>query len=189
MKLILIFKSLIFFVNARYLLNSTIKMLKYYLFKKLKIIDSGFTLIELLVVTIIVGILTALSIPNFLGQIGKARETEASNQLGTIGRAQQAYHFETQQFAPNMNTLDKNIAVVDGYYSFPDPTIANTSIVKHQAIAASEWTNSSRDYAIGIYHDTGSYTTVLCRANATTSTVNVPDTFSDPCNNNGVKIK
>lgn len=164
-------------------------MLKYYFFKKIKVVNNGFTLIELLVVTIIIGILTAVSIPNLIGQIGKARETEASNQLGTISRAQQAYHFETQRFASNMNTLDRNISVVNGYYNFPNPSIANNTIVKHRAVVNADSSNSSRDYAIGIYHNAGEYSTVLCRANTTTSTVTAPDTSTAPCNNNGVRIK
>ncbi|MGL4884096.1 MAG: type IV pilin protein, partial [Waterburya sp.] len=53
-------------------------MFKYLLSKKLQSLNQGFTLIELLVVTIMVGVLAAISLPNLLAQIGKARETEAS---------------------------------------------------------------------------------------------------------------
>ncbi|MDJ0692588.1 MAG: type IV pilin-like G/H family protein [Xenococcaceae cyanobacterium MO_188.B32] len=166
-----------------------LKMFEYLLFKKNQSLERGFTLIELLVVTIIIGILSAISMPNLLAQIGKARETEASSQLGTVGRSQQAYHFETKTFAPDMNSLGQNVAVVNGYYNFPNPTIATASIVKHQAIVNAPYDVSSRNFAVGVYFNSGEYTSVLCRAIAPTSPVTAPDTSTDPCNNSGTKIQ
>lgn len=164
-------------------------MLKYFLNKKLQSTEKGFTLIELLVVAIIVGVLAAVSMPTLLAQIGKARETEASSQLGAVSRSQQAYHFETKAFAPDMDSLGQNITIVDGYYNFPDPTIANDSIVKHQAIVNVPWDVSSRNFAVGVYYSSGNFLTVLCRAIAPTSTVTAPDAPAEPCTNNGVTIK
>jgi type IV pilus assembly protein PilA len=164
-------------------------MFKYFLSKKFQSLDRGFTLIELLVVTIMVGVLAAISLPNLLAQIGKARETEASSQIGALGRSQQAYHFEVKTFAPDLNSLGLNITVVDGYYDYPDPSIANASIVKHQAIANAPYDVSSRNFAVGVYFNSGVYASVLCRAIAPTSTVTAPDNTTDPCNNGGTKIQ
>lgn len=164
-------------------------MFEYLLFKKLQSLDKGFTLIELLVVVIIVGILTAIGGPSLLGQIGKARETEASSQIGTLGRSQQAYHFETQTFAPDINSLGQNISAGNGVYNFPDPTIANASLVKHQAIANAPYDISSRNFSVGVYHNSGSYVTILCRGQAPTSAVLAPDVPTDNCSNNGTTIK
>ncbi|MGL5939432.1 MAG: type IV pilin protein [Waterburya sp.] len=164
-------------------------MFKYLLSKKLQSLNQGFTLIELLVVTIMVGVLAAISLPNLLAQIGKARETEASSQIGALGRSQQAYHFEIKTFAPDLNSLGLNITVVDGYYDYPDPSIATDSLVKHQAIAITPSDLSSRNFAVGVYYNSGEYESVLCRAIAPTESVAAPDTAAAPCSNNGTTIK
>jgi len=67
--------------------------------------NEGFTLIELLVVIIIIGILSAIALPNFLNQTAKAKQSEAKQNIGVINRTQTAYRTENDRFASSFNLL------------------------------------------------------------------------------------
>ncbi|NBD31489.1 MAG: prepilin-type N-terminal cleavage/methylation domain-containing protein [Cyanobacteria bacterium] len=125
--------------------------------------SQGFTLIELLVVIIIVGVLGVTALPNFVKQVGKARETEAKNFLGTITYAQQAYHFEKQVFAPQVNQL--GVTINPEYYNYPDPTTSDSTKVLHQAVAINAASDQVKNYAAGVYFGSGNYSTTICQGN------------------------
>ena len=140
-------------------------------------------------VVIILGVLSAVALPNLLSQVGKARETEATTNLGALSRAQQSYHFETQAFSSSISNLDQNISIVSEYYDFPDPSVADANIVKHQAVAVVPWNNASRNHAFGVYYNAGNFDSVFGRANGVGEAVEAPDATSDPCSNNGIQIR
>lgn len=58
----------------------------------------GFTLLELLVVILIIGLLTAVVAPRFLGQISKSETTAARAQLDALDKALQSYRIDTGRF-------------------------------------------------------------------------------------------
>jgi type IV pilus assembly protein PilA len=162
-------------------------LLKKYLLQKQK--NRGFTLIELLVVIIIIGILAAVSFPSLLAQVGKARETEATNNLGTIARSQSAYHIEHQTFADSLTKLATVGSFNSKYFIFPDPAVANANIVTHQANPIDSAGDRVRDFALGVYNNGGAVTNVICRGIDVGQAVDVGATPADNCTNNGIKVQ
>ncbi|MBL1209477.1 type II secretion system protein [Geminocystis sp. GBBB08] len=162
---------------------------KFFQWKKEK--KDGFTLIELLVVTVIIGILSAIAIPNFINQIGKSRESETKSYLGLIARGQQGYHWEKQTFAPTLILLGigTDTGVSGKYHTIPNPTDVNSTRVKHQAFAINGVTDQVRNFAIGVYYNSGAYSLALCQSVEIAGTVNVGDNSADDCTNNGIKLR
>ena len=77
-------------------MTSTQKLLKnlFIARQKQKSGNGGFTLVELMIVIVIVGILSAIALPNFLNQTKKAAATEAKQQVSSIFKQTHAYVLE-----------------------------------------------------------------------------------------------
>ena len=141
--------------------------------------EKGFTLIELLVVVIIIGVLAAVALPNLLGQVGKARESEAKNIIGALNRAQQSRFVERSAFVGA--TAGDTIAVLEvptgaaKYYQFSIPVVGTGGIqlatgnyqrAGEAAVTNHNLTEGTRDYVGAIQYDpdTRDFQTVVCRA-------------------------
>ena len=79
---------------------------------------AGFTLIELLVVVLIIGILSAVALPEYTRAVGKARVTEAIIALKAVTDAQVVSYMANGQYATSLEDLDVEVNPDVKYYSY-----------------------------------------------------------------------
>ncbi len=89
----------------------------------------GFTLIELLVVVLIIGILSAVALPQYTTAVERSRATEALTLMNAVQTALERYHAQHDAF-PTSNAftkLDVEIPQVNGSYGGKYLTISFTN--------------------------------------------------------------
>ena len=78
--------------------------------KRSKKSNRGFTLVELLIVVVIVGILSAVALPQFFSQTKKAAATEGTQTASSIAKQAAAYYLEQG----SLGTVDKECKTYAG---------------------------------------------------------------------------
>ena len=71
--------------------------------------NQGFTLIELLVVVLIIGILSAIALPQYFKAVEKARGSEALSLFGSVIGAEQRYYLTRDHYTSQFGLLDLDL--------------------------------------------------------------------------------
>jgi type IV pilus assembly protein PilA len=99
-------------------------------------LQKGFTLVELMIVIVIVGILSAVALPNFLNQTGKAKGTEAKTKLSGLLKEAHAEFMTDGSVTTTQTTLDSSVnnakqaGIFDYAVTVADPITTGTATGK-----------------------------------------------------------
>ena len=80
--------------------------------------NKGFTLIELLVVVLIIGILSAIALPQYEKAVEKAKAVQAQTLLKAVAQAEQSYYLANGTYPTKFDELDVQIPFTEKYNPF-----------------------------------------------------------------------
>jgi prepilin-type N-terminal cleavage/methylation domain-containing protein len=88
----------------------------------------GFTLVELAVVIVIIGVLAAFGVPQFLKSVERSKAAEAFNYLSAVRSAQERYLAKEGVYADSTNLGNLDITqVAPKYFDVGEMSAANTA--------------------------------------------------------------
>ena len=116
----------------------------------------GFTLIELLVVVLIIGILSAVALPQYTTAVERSRATEALTLMNAVSESMQRYHSQHDAWPTSFSQLDVEIPASGKYFTVTMSNSGGAGSVQ----AVSNRTN----------HKYGLWTTITANADGTYAT-------------------
>ncbi|MDD7578145.1 MAG: prepilin-type N-terminal cleavage/methylation domain-containing protein [Elusimicrobia bacterium] len=106
---------------------------------------SGFTLIELLVVVLIIGILSAVALPQYEWTVEKSRAAEALAVLKTLRDAQEVYYMVNGAYASDFTALDVEVPE-SKYFNYVDGGVSVAAYHKTKPyLIAYRWQTGNND--------------------------------------------
>lgn len=132
--------------------------------------EKGFNLLELLIVTVILGILSAIAVPNLLKQVDKARYTQAIADMRCVSNELRAFHLENGYFPKDVSRNTKptgincfpvssqNKILFDSVYDYESwGTSGNKCYIQITFLGKDKTRNSPTNQAVfpqpGLYYD------------------------------------
>ena len=115
-------------------------------------LEKGFTLVELMIVIVIVGILSAVALPNFLSQTERAKGTEATSKLsGLLKEAHAEYQLAGTEAAA-VTAMAKSITNANAGSIFTYAITAGTGEITGTATANNSGSNFDASIADKLIH-------------------------------------